>query len=153
MPVNVGDISSELVEILKNNLTSGYLIDKNNKLNASPNTAAKGKGYIGVFDVGPTSNDFHTIGRGGNTFNAVVEFRIEYHLARMRKPSIGRDEFNDNLTEILTILHNPDNWTVNDKVDRPLNNYYDIEYEELENNSIPFYHVAKITIRYEKRTS
>jgi hypothetical protein len=153
MPVDIGDISSELIKILNDNLTVGYIVDRNNKTNASPNTAAKGKGYIGVFDVGPTSYEFHTIARGGNAFNAVIEFRIEYHLARMRKPSIGRDEFNDNLKEILTILTDPDNWNLNNKVNRGLEQFIDIEYEELEEKGIPFYHKAIITIRYEKRTS
>jgi hypothetical protein len=153
MPIDIGDTSKELEQLLRNNLTSGYLIDRNNKLNASPNTAAKGKGYIGIFDIGPTSYEFHTIAVGGNTFNAIVEFRLEYHLARLRKPSTGRDEFNDNLNEIITVITDPNNWTINGKVDRGLADFIDIEYEELEEKGIPFYHVAKITIRYEKRTS
>jgi hypothetical protein len=153
MPIDIGQISSELVQLLENNLTSGYIIDRNNKLNQSANTAGGPKGYIGVFDVGPTSYEFHTIARGGNTLNAIIEFRIEYHLANMREPSIGRDAFNDNLKEILTILTDPDNWTLNSTVDRGLSEFIDIEYNELEENGIPYYHIAKITIRYEKRTS
>jgi hypothetical protein len=153
MPIDIGDISKELTTILKDNLTVGYLIDRNNKLNESPNTAAKGKGYIGVYDVGPKSIEFHTIARGGNQYNSIIEFRIEYHLARMRKPSTGRDEFNDNLQEILTVLMTPANTKINNKVDRGLEQFIDIEFEEREEGSIPFYHVAIITIRYEKRTS
>jgi len=142
--INMKDITKGVKKVLDDNL-SDYIIQRNPKRNNDPNTAAQGKGWIGIYRAG-LDYDAHTT--GSQPWLAHPSVMVEIQAASFLSGEDAEDRLQDAEQEIMDVL------TANKKLDDTVNmtNGYEIKYEFNEDEEAQVYfHAAIITIKTEVR--
>jgi len=142
--INMTDITQAVETILNDNL-SDYVIQRNPKRNQDANTAARGKGWIGIYRGG-LDYDAHTT--GSQPWLAHPSVIVEIQAASFLSGDDAEDRLQDAEKEIMDVL------TANKKLGNTVNMTmgYDIKYEFNEDEEAQIYfHAAIITIKTEVR--
>jgi hypothetical protein len=145
--VNLKIITQAVERILKNNL-QGYRIFRNPEVVVDPNVARRRNndgGWIGVYR-GPC--EYAPFTTGDSPFMAFPKINVEVWIASAASPEKAEDELEDSVKEIMDVLTDRDNLTLDDTV--LMSNGYELEYDYDKDNQI-YMHGCVITITTEVR--
>jgi len=142
--INMKDITKGVKTVLDDNL-SDYIIQRNPKRNDDPNTAAQGKGWIGIYRSGLDYDPYTT---GAQPWLAHPSVMVEIQTASFLSGEDAEDRLQDAEKEVMDVL--TANKTLNNTVS--MTNGYEIKYEFNEDEEAQVYfHAAIITIKAEVR--
>jgi len=142
--INMKDITSAVETILNDNL-SGYIIERNPRRNQDANTAAQGKGWIGIYRGGL---DYDAYATGSQPWLAHPSVIVEVQAASMLSGEDAEDKLQDAEKAVMDVL--TANKKLNDTVNMTVG--YEIKYDVNEDEEAQIYfHAAIITIKTEVR--